>query len=179
MRRRLEQLIETNRRYDHPFVVAVFDASGPGAREADGGRETVLAILGAALRDSIRIIDEAFRLEEDAMTNDRPLLAVEHLRIAHVRNLADWLAEAKEAGFWIWGADADAKQAPWDTDLTGPTVVVTGNRVRRKANEFPSLKVTGAVASVVGNIATGGADITVVSQAPPPPFADNNVEANP
>jgi 23S rRNA (guanosine2251-2'-O)-methyltransferase len=52
--------------------------------------------------------------------------AVEHLRIARARNLADWLAEAKEAGFWIWGADADATQAPWGTDLTGPTVLVMG-----------------------------------------------------
>lgn len=52
--------------------------------------------------------------------------AVEHLRIAHVRNLADWLAEAKEAGYWIWGADADAKQSLWDTDLAGPTVLVMG-----------------------------------------------------
>jgi len=52
--------------------------------------------------------------------------AVEHLAIAHARNLADWLAEAKEAGFWIWGADAAADQAPWDVDLTGPTVVVLG-----------------------------------------------------
>jgi 23S rRNA (guanosine2251-2'-O)-methyltransferase len=52
--------------------------------------------------------------------------AVEHLAIAHVRNLADWLAEAKEAGFWIWGADAEAKQAPWDVDLSGPTVLVMG-----------------------------------------------------
>ncbi len=52
--------------------------------------------------------------------------AVEHLPIAHVRNLADWLGEAKEAGFWIWGADAGAEQAPWDVDLTGPTVLVLG-----------------------------------------------------
>jgi 23S rRNA (guanosine2251-2'-O)-methyltransferase len=52
--------------------------------------------------------------------------AVEHLEVAHVRNLADWLAQAKEAGFWIWGADADAKQPPWATDLTGPTVIVLG-----------------------------------------------------
>jgi len=52
--------------------------------------------------------------------------AVEHLLIAHVRNLADWLGEAKEAGFWIWGADAGAKQAPWDVDLSGPTVLVLG-----------------------------------------------------
>ena len=30
MRRRLDQLLETNRRYGHPFGLAVFDASGPG-----------------------------------------------------------------------------------------------------------------------------------------------------
>jgi diguanylate cyclase (GGDEF)-like protein len=69
MRRRLGQLAETNRRYGHPFGLAVFDASGPDARNGDGeaGQETVLAIVGAALRDSIRIVDEAFRLEEDAI----------------------------------------------------------------------------------------------------------------
>jgi len=52
--------------------------------------------------------------------------AVEHLEIAHVRNLSDWLGEAKEAGFWIWGADAAADSAPWAVDLTGPTVLVLG-----------------------------------------------------
>jgi 23S rRNA (guanosine2251-2'-O)-methyltransferase len=52
--------------------------------------------------------------------------AVEHLPVAHVRNLADWLERAKEAGFWIWGADAEAQAAPWSTDLTGPTVLVLG-----------------------------------------------------
>lgn len=69
MRRRLEQLLETNRRYGHPFGLAVFDASGPGVRPGDaaGGQETVLSVVGAALRDSIRIVDECFRLEEDAI----------------------------------------------------------------------------------------------------------------
>src|SRR6476660_2590236 len=52
--------------------------------------------------------------------------AVEHLQVAHVRNLADWLAEAKQAGFWIWGADADAESSPWSAELTGPTVLVLG-----------------------------------------------------
>ena len=52
--------------------------------------------------------------------------AVEHIEVAHVRNLADWLSEAKQAGFWIWGADAEAEQSPWQTDLTGPTVIVLG-----------------------------------------------------
>lgn len=52
--------------------------------------------------------------------------AVEHLAVARLRNLADWLAEAKRAGFWIWGADAAAEDAPWDVDLSGPTVLVLG-----------------------------------------------------
>lgn len=52
--------------------------------------------------------------------------AVEHLDVARVRNLADWLGEAKTAGFWIWGAEADAGQAPWQADLDGPTVIVLG-----------------------------------------------------
>jgi diguanylate cyclase (GGDEF)-like protein len=69
MRRRLEQLLETNRRHGHPFGLAVFDASGPDTKPGDvaGGQEAVLSIVGAALRDSIRIVDEAFRLEEDAI----------------------------------------------------------------------------------------------------------------
>ena len=52
--------------------------------------------------------------------------AVEHLAVARVGNLADWLDEAKQTGFWIWGADTAAEQAPWDADLSGPTVLVLG-----------------------------------------------------
>ncbi len=66
MRRRLDQLIETNRRYGHPFGLAVFDTSGPDAKESVDS-EMALAVVSAALRDSIRIVDEAFRLEEEAI----------------------------------------------------------------------------------------------------------------
>jgi 23S rRNA (guanosine2251-2'-O)-methyltransferase len=52
--------------------------------------------------------------------------AVEHLEIAHVRNLADWLGDARDAGFWIWGTDAEAEQAPWEVDLRGKVVLVLG-----------------------------------------------------
>lgn len=69
MRRRLEQLVEAQRRYEHPFAVVVFDVDGPGARNGDGGGErgTALAVVGAALSDSVRLLDETFRLEEDAL----------------------------------------------------------------------------------------------------------------
>ncbi|HEX8051289.1 MAG TPA: diguanylate cyclase, partial [Solirubrobacterales bacterium] len=99
MRRRLEQLLETNRRYGHPFGLAVFDASGPGIRPGDvaGGQETVLSIVGAALRDSIRIVDEAFRLEEDAICVLAPnLRTVEGVQMAE--RLLRLLDELERAG---------------------------------------------------------------------------------
>jgi 23S rRNA (guanosine2251-2'-O)-methyltransferase len=52
--------------------------------------------------------------------------AVEHLRVARVRNLADWLNDAKQAGFWIWAADQTAAAAAWEVDLRGPVVLVLG-----------------------------------------------------
>ena len=72
------------------------------------------------------VIPDRRSAEVTAVTCKASAGAVEHLSIARVRNLADWLADAKSANFWIWGADAEATQAPWDADLTGPTVLVLG-----------------------------------------------------
>jgi len=72
------------------------------------------------------VIPERRSAEVTAVACKASAGAVEHLEIARVRNLADWLGEAKEAGFWIWGADAAAGQAPWDVDLDGSTVLVLG-----------------------------------------------------
>ncbi|HET7120110.1 MAG TPA: diguanylate cyclase [Solirubrobacterales bacterium] len=99
MRRRLEQLLETNRRYGHPFGLAVFDATGPDTKPGDvgAGQETVLSIVGAALRDSIRIVDEAFRLEEDAICVLAPnLRTVEGVQMAE--RLLGQLDELERAG---------------------------------------------------------------------------------
>jgi 23S rRNA (guanosine2251-2'-O)-methyltransferase len=81
--------------------------------------------------------------------------AVEHLEVAHVRNLADWLSAAKDAGFWIWGADADGSQPPWGVDLTGPTVLVLGGegkglrpRVASSCDELIALPRLGRVESL-------------------------------
>jgi diguanylate cyclase (GGDEF)-like protein len=69
MRRRLDQLLEGSRRYQHSFALVVFDVEGPGARGDDGGggRQTALAVVGAALNEAVRLVDETFRLEEDAL----------------------------------------------------------------------------------------------------------------
>ncbi|HEX6228507.1 MAG TPA: RNA methyltransferase, partial [Solirubrobacterales bacterium] len=70
------------------------------------------------------VIPERRSAEVTAVACKASAGAVEHLEVARVRNLADWLAEAKSAGLWVWGADAEAEQPPWDVDLSGPTVVV-------------------------------------------------------
>ena len=69
MRRRLDQLIESARRYGQPFSLVLLDIEGPGAREEGGerGHEAALAIVAASVRESIRVSDEAFRLDDDEL----------------------------------------------------------------------------------------------------------------
>jgi diguanylate cyclase (GGDEF)-like protein len=141
MRRRLDQLIETNRRYGHPFGLAVFDTSGPDAKEGVDG-EMALAIVSAALRDSIRIVDEAFRLEEEAICVLAPnLRTVEGMQmcerlLAALDELerAGGLRIAVTAGIVACpdhGADADgllhkADAAMWRARAVGQPVGVGG-----------------------------------------------------
>jgi diguanylate cyclase (GGDEF)-like protein len=66
MRRRLDQLIETHRRYGHPFGLVVFDVDGPATRNGHGS-EAALEIVRSSLADSIRLVNEIFPLEEEAL----------------------------------------------------------------------------------------------------------------
>ncbi len=56
--------------------------------------------------------------------------AVEHLAVARVRNLSDWLRDAKAAGLWCYGADADGTLAYNAVDWTGGVVLVLGSEGR-------------------------------------------------
>jgi 23S rRNA (guanosine2251-2'-O)-methyltransferase len=56
--------------------------------------------------------------------------AVEHLAIAQVRNLADFLSEAKAAGCWCYGAAGDADVAYDAPDYRGGVVLVLGSEGR-------------------------------------------------
>jgi 23S rRNA (guanosine2251-2'-O)-methyltransferase len=72
--------------------------------------------------------------------------AVEHLPIARVRNLAEWLTgDAKQAGAWVYGAEADAPTPYWEPDLTGKVALVLGSEgrgVRRRVAEACDLLVS-------------------------------------
>jgi 23S rRNA (guanosine2251-2'-O)-methyltransferase len=56
--------------------------------------------------------------------------AVEHLPVARVRNLADFLGDAKRAGIWCYGAAADAPLAYDAVDFRGGVVVALGSEGR-------------------------------------------------
>jgi 23S rRNA (guanosine2251-2'-O)-methyltransferase len=86
--------------------------------------------------------------------------AVEHLPVARVRNLADWLGEAKEATAWLYGADADAERLYTDVDWTGRAVLVLGSegkglrqRVAKTCDELVSIPVAGQVGSLNASVA--------------------------
>jgi diguanylate cyclase (GGDEF)-like protein len=99
MRRRLDQLIEAARRYGHPFALVLLDIEGPGARDdhEGPGHEAALAIVAAALRESIRIVDEAFRLEDDELCVLAPDQSTEQ-GVQMAQRLAQMLAALESAG---------------------------------------------------------------------------------
>ena len=57
--------------------------------------------------------------------------AVEHLAVARVGNLANWLGEAKEAGAWVYGAANSSEALPYESpDYRGMVVLVLGSEGR-------------------------------------------------
>jgi 23S rRNA (guanosine2251-2'-O)-methyltransferase len=80
--------------------------------------------------------------------------AVEHLPVARVRNVADWLAEAKESGAWVYGASADG--IPYERpDYRGKVVLVLGSegrglrpRVENACDELVALPMRGRIESL-------------------------------
>ena len=89
--------------------------------------------------------------------------AVEHLPIARVRNLADWLVSAKQReGVWVYGAEAEARVSYDRPDYRGRVVLVLGSegrglrpRVAESCDELVALPNRGQVGSL--NVSTAAA----------------------
>ena len=81
--------------------------------------------------------------------------AVEHLPVARVRNVADYLALAKDAGAWVYGAAVE-RAVPYERpDYRGRVVLVLGGegsglrpRVAGACDELIALPVRGRVQSL-------------------------------
>ena len=81
--------------------------------------------------------------------------AVEHLALARVRNLADFLLGARRVGAWSYGADGDARTTYTQPDYSGKVVLVLGSegsglrpRVARSCDELIALPLHGRIGSL-------------------------------
>ena len=163
---------------DHQGVVAEVDpypyADPHSLFEHDDGQGLVLALdqiqdphnLGAVCRAAEVagaagvVIPERRAASVTAAACKASAGAVEHLPVARVRNLADWLAEAKETGAWIYGADAESERLYTDVDWAGRAVLVLGSegtgirpRVAKACDELVSIPVAGSVGSLNASVA--------------------------
>lgn len=91
--------------------------------------------------------------------------AVEHLPVARVRNLADFLADAKAAGTWVYGAAAGARTSYDAPDYRGGVVLVLGAegrglrpRVAAACDDLVSLPMRGRIGSL--NVSAAAAVLT-------------------
>jgi 23S rRNA (guanosine2251-2'-O)-methyltransferase len=90
--------------------------------------------------------------------------AVEHLAVARVRNVADYLGDGKQRGAWVYGAAAGADVSYDEPDYSGRVVLVLGSegrglrpRVADACDQLVSLPVLGHVGSL--NVSTAAAAI--------------------
>lgn len=88
--------------------------------------------------------------------------AVEHLPVAKVRNVADFIGDAQRAGFWCYGAAAEGSQAPGldvvsyeAPDYRGAVALVLGSegsglrpRVAAACDQLISLPMRGRIESL-------------------------------
>ncbi|WP_054951018.1 23S rRNA (guanosine(2251)-2'-O)-methyltransferase RlmB [Numidum massiliense] len=88
--------------------------------------------------------------------------AVAHVPVVRVTNLARTIADLKQLGMWVTGAEAAAKQAYTDVDYTVPTVLVIGSEgkgisrlVRESCDHLVHLPLKGKVNSLNASVAAG------------------------
>jgi 23S rRNA (guanosine2251-2'-O)-methyltransferase len=80
--------------------------------------------------------------------------AVEHLRVARVRNIADFIVDARAAGCWSYGAAADGRPYS-EVDFSGGVLLVMGaegeglrQRVRESCDEVVAIPNRGRIDSL-------------------------------
>ena len=110
------------------------------------------------------VIPERRAVEVTAAVCKASAGAVEHLPVARERNLADWLAAAKEAGAWVYGAAAEAGEPYDQPDWSGRVVLVLGSegggirpRVASACDALVALPMEGKVESL--NVAAAAAGL--------------------
>jgi 23S rRNA (guanosine2251-2'-O)-methyltransferase len=131
-----------------PVIVALDEVTDPQNLGAVCRTAEAVGATGA-------VIPERRSAEVTAAVCKASAGAVEHLPVARVRNLADFLADAKRAGCWCYGAAAGATTPYTAPDWSGGVVLVLGAegkglrpRVAAACDDLVSLPMRGSVGSL-------------------------------
>jgi 23S rRNA (guanosine2251-2'-O)-methyltransferase len=131
-----------------PLIVALDEVQDPQNLGA------IIRTAEAAGADGV-VICERRAAQVTAAVSKASAGAVEHLPVARVRNLADFLAEAKAAECWCYGAASEGAVPYTDPDWTGGVVLVLGSeghglrpRVAAACDALVALPLHGRVASL-------------------------------
>ena len=138
-----------------PFIVALDEVTDPQNLGAVIRTAECAGVTGV-------VIPERRSAEVTGSVAKASAGAVEHLPVARVRNLADFLGEAKAAGCWTYGAAAGARTRYDAPDYTGGVVLVLGAegrglrpRVAGACDDLLSLPLLGRIDSL--NVSAAGA----------------------
>jgi 23S rRNA (guanosine2251-2'-O)-methyltransferase len=131
-----------------PLIVALDEVTDPQNLGAVARTAEAVGATGV-------VIPERRSAEVTAAVCKASAGAVEHLPIARVRNLADFLADAKAAGAWCYGAAAGARTSYRRPDYSGGVVLVLGAegkglrpRVAAACDDLVSLPLRGRIESL-------------------------------
>ncbi len=132
-----------------PLIVALDEVQDPQNLGA-------IARTAEAVGATGLVIPERRSAEVTAAAAKASAGAVEHLAIAQVRNLADFLADAKQHGAWVYGAEGSGDARPYtEPDYDGSVVLVMGAegkglrpRVRASCDVLVRLPLRGRIESL-------------------------------
>ncbi len=122
--------------------------------------------LGALIRTALAVGVHGVIIPKDRAASPSPTAskasagAMEHLKMLKVTNLAETIKKIKLAGFWVAGLDSSASKSVFESDLTGPLVLVVGAeekglrpRIKASCDFLVSIPQIGPVDSLNASVA--------------------------
>ena len=148
--------VEEYRYADPPALLAADDALVVALDEVQDPRNLgAVARVAECAGASGLVIGERRSAQVTPVACKASAGAIEHLPVARARNVADYLAQAKQDGAWVYGASA-TDAVPYDQpDYRGKVVVVFGSegkglrpRVRAACDQLIALPMRGHIGSL-------------------------------
>lgn len=108
------------------------------------------------------IIPKRRAVSVNSTVNKASAGAVEHMKIARVKNISDAIEELKKAGLWVCGTAVDTNKYYYNQDLTGALAIVIGNegkgigeKVKKNCDFLVKIPMKGKVQSLNASVSTG------------------------